>query len=186
MKIYTRTGDAGETGLFAGPRVTKDDTRIEAYGSIDELNAAIGWARCELSGEWDALLAQIQHELFAIGAELATPDPAAHDTALVGDAHVHALEQAIDRVSKDLAPLRQFILPAGSRAVSGLHLARAICRRAERRLVTLATAPQMQMSPTLLGYVNRLSDLLFAMARAVTRSEGRDDVGWEKPAKAES
>ena len=182
MKIYTRTGDTGETGLFAGPRVAKDHIRIEAYGTVDELNASVGSARNELPAEYDALLAQIQHELFAIGAELVTPDPVAHGTALVGNAQVESLEQAIDEFSTDLPPLRQFILPAGSPAVSALHLSRAICRRAERRLVTLAAAPGAQLSFPVIAYLNRLSDLLFVLARAVTHSEGRNDVGWEKPA----
>ena len=186
MKIYTRTGDEGETGLFGGPRVLKDDVRIEAYGTIDELNAAVGCARNEVPAKWADFLGQIQHDLFAIGAELATPDPAAHDTALVGDFQVVSLERAIDLASQELPPLRQFILPAGSRAVSALHLARAVCRRAERRLVTLASAARPPVSTILLRYVNRLSDLLFVLARVVTHAEGREDVGWVKPTEIRS
>ena len=181
MKIYTRTGDEGETGLFGGPRVLKDDVRIEAYGTIDELNAVVGCARHELPADWSDLLGQIQHDLFSLGAELATPDPTAHNTALVGDAQVESLEQAIDQASQDLPPLQQFILPAGSRGVSLLHLARAVCRRGERRLVTLASNAQSPVSAVLLRYVNRLSDLLFVLARAVTYAEGREDAGWGKP-----
>ena len=181
MKIYTRTGDEGETGLFGGPRVLKDDVRIEAYGTIDELNAVVGCARHEVPADWSDLLGQIQHDLFSLGAALATPDPTAHNTALVGDAQVESLEQAIDPASEDLPPLQQFILPAGSRGVSLLHLARAVCRRGERRLVTLARHAQPPVSAVLLRYVNRLSDLLFVLARAVTYAEGREDVGWVKP-----
>ena len=122
MKIYTKTGDDGQTGLFGGPRVAKDDPRIEAYGSVDELNAALGLARCEsLPAEIDALLARVQNELFDLGAELATPDPQAHNLATLGPPHIAALEQAIDRHEASLPPLKQFILPGGTRGAASLH-----------------------------------------------------------------
>src|SRR5205809_3570575 len=139
MKIYTKTGDAGETGLFAGARVRKDDVRIEAYGTVDELNAVLGLARCEqLPTEIERTLERVQSELFSVGAELATPEPEKHGTALVGDTQITLLEQAIDNLEVGLPPLKQFILPAGSRGGALLHVARGVCRRAERRVVTLA------------------------------------------------
>ena len=164
MKIYTKTGDAGQTGLFGGPRVAKDDPRIEAYGAVDELNAALGLARAEsLPPEIDTLLARIQNELFDLGAELATPNPAAHGMAVLGPAHCEALEQAIDRHEAGLPPLKEFILPGGSRGAAALHLARTICRRAERRLVTLANSSAEPVSANLVIYLNRLGDLLFVL-----------------------
>jgi len=182
MAIYTRTGDSGETGLFAGPRVAKDMPRIEACGAIDELNAGLGVVRAEhLDAEVDRLLDRIQHELFAIGAELATPDPVAHGFRWIAPQHVKALEADIDRCEPSLPPLEQFILPGGSRAASLLHLARTVCRRAERRLVALVRASQEPVSPVLLAYLNRLSDLLFVLARAENQRAGRGDVAWRKP-----
>ncbi len=181
MKIYTKTGDDGETGLFGGPRVRKDNVRIEAYGGIDELNAVLGMVRAEgVPGEIDALLATIQHQLFAIGAELATPDPAAHGMELLRDQHITALESAIDTHTDRLPPLKQFILPGGTRAASAVHFARAVCRRAERRIVTLAGESNEQVSERILRYVNRLSDLLFVLARAVNAEAGHADVAWQK------
>ena len=166
MKIYTKTGDAGETGLFAGARVRKDDVRIEAYGTVDELNAAIGLARSEgLPPEIEQTLERVQSELFSVGAELATPDPVKHGMALIGDAQIHKLEAAIDHLEAGLPPLKQFILPAGSRGGAFLHLARGICRRAERRVVTLANTSETAISPTLVTYLNRLGDYLFVAAR---------------------
>ena len=183
MKIYTKTGDAGETGLFGGPRVRKDDVRIEAYGTVDELNAALGLARCEaLAAAIDACLVRVQSELFSVGAELATPDPEAHGTALVGDTHIEALERAIDDLETHLPPLRQFILPGGSRASATLHLARAICRRAERRVVTLAHEPGANVSERIIRYLNRLGDYLFVAARAAGRDAGGQELTWQKPA----
>ncbi len=139
MKIYTKTGDDGGTGLFGGPRVGKDDPRIEAYGTVDELNSLLGWARAVgLPADIDDCIMRIQNELFAVGAELATPDPAAHGTDWTGPEQIAALEQAIDRLEAPLAPLRQFILPGGTPAAAALHVARTVCRRAERRVVTLS------------------------------------------------
>ena len=187
MKIYTRTGDEGSTGLFGGPRVSKDDGRIEAYGTVDELNAAIGVARAHGAGvQLDGQLAQIQHELFSIGAELATPDPGRHDMRIISDENVQRLERQIDEHNERLPELKQFILPAGSVVASSLHLARAICRRAERRVVTLsqhdqAAGASTKISRELLVYLNRLSDLLFVMSRAANHDAGDSEVPWERP-----
>jgi cob(I)alamin adenosyltransferase len=182
MKIYTKTGDTGETGLFGGPRVSKDAPRIEAYGSVDELNSVLGLARAQLEpGEIDSLLAQVQNDLFALGAQLATPDPAAHQTAMVGDRQIAALESAIDHFEARLEPLKQFVLPGGTPAAASLHLARTACRRAERRVVTLARTSSEPIARELIVYLNRLSDLLFVLARTVNRDAGRDDVPWQKP-----
>ena len=181
MKIYTRSGDSGETGLFGGPRVRKDAVRIEAYGTIDELNAAIGVARSEpVPEEIDRVLLRIQNDLFDLGAELATPDPVARGTRSIQTAQVTALESDIDRSEAKLEPLNQFILPGGTRSASQLHLARTICRRAERRLVTLADTEGEAIAQELVAYVNRLSDLLFVLARATNAAAGRADVPWVK------
>jgi cob(I)alamin adenosyltransferase len=190
MKIYTKTGDHGDTGLFGGLRVSKDDPRIEAYGTVDELNSVLGLVRAERpSADVDSLLARVQCDLFSLGAELATPDPAAHGTALVGPAQSALLEQAIDRYEAGLEPLRQFILPGGTRVGALLHVARTICRRAERRLVSLMAEPTREepgraepsVSGELVIYLNRLSDLLFVLARETNRSAGVADVLWQKP-----
>jgi cob(I)alamin adenosyltransferase len=181
-KIYTKTGDSGDTGLFGGPRVRKDAPRIEAYGTVDELNSVLGLARAQgLALPVDALLQQIQNELFCLGAQLATPDPAAHGTGMIGPANVAALEGAIDHYQQDLPPLRQFILPGGSVAAAQLHLARTVCRRAERRLVTLMHGSPEPVSGDLLVYLNRLSDLLFVLARVANRDAGTGDIAWQKP-----
>ncbi len=182
MKIYTKTGDQGQTGLFGGPRVSKDAPRIEAYGTVDELNSVLGVARSLLAGgEIDELLRSLQNELFALGAQLATPDPAAHHTAMIGPAQIAGLEAAIDRHELALEPLSQFILPGGTPAAAQLHLARTVCRRAERRLVTLSHVPEEAVAGELIVYLNRLSDLLFVLARAVNRAAGHGDVPWQKP-----
>ena len=182
MKIYTKTGDQGETGLFGGPRVGKNDPRIEAYGTVDELNSVLGLVRCEpLPAAVADLIARIQNELFSLGAELATPDPRAQGTALIGPAQSAALEQAIDLFESGLAPLKQFILPGGTRAAAALHLARTVCRRAERRLVALRRAAAEPVSGELVVYLNRLGDLLFVLARAVNSAAGVADVPWQKP-----
>ncbi len=179
MKIYTRTGDLGETGLFGGPRVGKDVARLEACGTVDELNALLGQVRSGgLPEPIDRLLERIQGELFQVGAELATPDPPAHGTATIGPQHVAALEEAIDQHQRGLAELRQFILPGGTAAAAGSHVARAVCRRAERRLVTLVRDSREPISLALLAYLNRLSDLLFVLGRALNAADGRPDVPW--------
>jgi cob(I)alamin adenosyltransferase len=183
MKIYSRTGDLGETALFAGPRVGKDMPRIEVCGEIDELNAVLGMVRAKpLQAEVDRLLCRIQNELFSIGAELATPDPVAHGLRSIGSDHVKALEDDIDRYEQPLAPLDQFILPGGTAVAADLHLARTVCRRAERRLVTLVRHSRETISLVLMAYLNRLSDLLFVLARYENAQAGRPDVAWQKPA----
>lgn len=187
MKIYTKTGDAGDTGLFAGPRVRKDDLRIEAYGTVDELNAVLGLARSQsavgqskLPHEIDSLLAEIQHRLFDLGAQLATPNPTSGGTNLITTKHIESLEQAIDRFDSQLPSLKNFILPGGTLAASWLHLARTVCRRAERRVVTLLERERGTIAPEVLIYLNRLSDLLFVLARAVNQAAGQGDVAWQK------
>lgn len=195
MKIYTRTGDAGTTGLFGGPRVAKDDTRIEAYGTVDELNAVIGVARSQLDPAWtdiDEQLRCFQHELFSIGAELASPDPDAFDLRLITQHHVERIETWIDNLEEPLPPLKQFILPAGHPASAAIHLCRGVCRRAERRVVTLsqqdATPPPKEESSTgstvsqsLIHYLNRLSDYLFVLSRSINQRSGQTDEPWVKP-----
>ncbi len=179
MRIYTRTGDTGETGLIGGGRVPKDDVRVEAYGTVDELNAVLGFVRSLLTeDDLNALLERIQSQLFDIGAELASPPERAEQFARVGEAEVQALETAIDQLETELEPLRQFILPGGTPAAAGLHLARTICRRAERRVVTLSH--HSPVSKTILQYLNRLSDLLFVMARVVNRRAGVPDGRWTR------
>lgn len=185
MKIYTKTGDTGETGLFAGPRVLKDDIRIEAYGDVDELNAWLGLTRAEgPTSQIDSVLARVQHELFVIGAELATPDPDRHHMRLIGDAHIAALEAAIDRSEGMLPPLKEFVLPGGTKIASKLHIARCVCRRAERHVVTLAQRESTADFGTVIRYLNRLSDLLFVLARLANAITGWPDVPWQKPASA--
>ena len=181
MKIYTKTGDDGETGLFGGPRVVKHHPRIAAYGDVDELNAVIGWARCESPPrETPEALARVQGQLFAVGAELASPNPPAMGTEMIGDKQIAFLEQTIDWHESGLAPLREFILPGGSRGAAALHMARTVCRRAERNVVALSQTPGEQVSPRIIIYMNRLSDLLFVLARTANAEAGRGDVPWEK------
>jgi cob(I)alamin adenosyltransferase len=179
MKIYTRTGDEGETGLWGGMRVAKDAPRVQAYGTVDECNAAIGVARAAgVDADLDALLARVQNDLFVVGADLATPGEAANIPRIGADA-VQALEQAIDELEAQLAPLRQFILPGGVASAAYLHLARTICRRAERWVVTLSRSESV--NPQITIYLNRLSDLLFVAARYANASAGVPDVPWESP-----
>lgn len=181
MKIYTKTGDSGLTGLFGGPRVRKDAPRIEAYGTVDELNAVLGAVRCEsLPADIDAALARIQSELFDLGAELATPDPAKFNLHVIDAPQIEQLEREIDLHEATLEPLRQFILPGGTRSAAQLHLARTVARRAERLLVSLSASETID--PALVIYLNRLSDWLFVMARSVNRSAGVADVPWQRSA----
>lgn len=182
-RIYTRTGDTGETGLFGGRRVRKDDARVSAYGTVDELNAVLGVARAAwLPDRVEPVLEKLQHYLFDLGSELAA-SPDAGDAAVahasrVTPAWVEALEQEIDRLEAVLPPLRAFILPGGTPAAAALHHARAVCRRAEREIVTLAA--REPVNPELIKFVNRLSDLLFVMARAANHAAGRPDVEWRQ------
>jgi cob(I)alamin adenosyltransferase len=178
LKIYTKTGDSGETSLFDNTRVSKADARVDAYGEVDELNACLGAARAAgLDAELSAVLELIQQELFAIGARLADPSQriAARVTkADILDAQIARLETTIDRLEAELPPLRRFILPGGSAAGSLLHLARTVCRRAERRVIALP-AP---VDPIVVIYLNRLSDLLFVMARAANHRSGVPETEW--------
>jgi cob(I)alamin adenosyltransferase len=179
MKIYTKTGDGGETSLFGGGRVPKDDARVEAYGAVDELNAAIGLAR-SLSPvpEIDAELARIQAELFAVGAELATPHDARAHGGLPGvrGTWAESLERQMDRWDEELPPLTAFVLPGGSPVAAALHVARATCRRAERRAVALSHLTHID--PTVVIYLNRLSDFLFEAARAANLRAGVAETLW--------
>lgn len=180
MKIYTRTGDAGETGLFGGGRVPKNDARVEAYGTLDEANAVLGLARAELApgDELDNLLHDLQEGLFALGADLATPldAPARSRLRLLGDDDVVELERRIDRLDAELEPLTAFILPGGERAAATLHLARAVVRRAERAVV--AAGSTVPLNAVVLRYLNRASDLLFTLARVVNARAGRAEATW--------
>jgi cob(I)alamin adenosyltransferase len=190
MKLYTKTGDDGGTGLFGGHRVRKDDARIEAYGSIDELNAHIGACRTIVTGEaardskWrplDERLTLVQSELFTLGAELATPDPTskADRVPVIGSTEVVRLEGWIDDATSAAEPLASFILPAGHPSACLLHLARTVCRRAERRTVSLAASTPI--NPQIVIYLNRLGDLLFAWARLANHLAGVSDVPWINP-----
>lgn len=177
MKIYTKTGDEGETGLFGGGRVPKDDPRVRAYGDVDELNAALGMAAAQAPDGFEAALLQtIQRDLFNIGAELATPDPAKLRSIPIGAAGVGALEEAIDNYEEQLPPLKNFILPGGTPKACAFHVARTVCRRAERAVVLLSR--DQQVNPLIIHYLNRLSDLLFVLARAVNAKAGKPDVAW--------
>ena len=181
MKIYTKTGDTGETGLFGGGRVPKSHPRVAAYGEVDELNSAIGVVRATAPAElFDRELEAIQRDLFAIGGHLATPDPAKVRAALakaeLGDARVVDLERLIDGADQELPPLTAFVLPAGTPKAAALHLARTVCRRAERTVVALAR--EDDVPAVFLVYLNRLSDLLFTLSRVANHRAGHDDVTW--------
>jgi cob(I)alamin adenosyltransferase len=180
MKIYTRRGDSGETDLFAGGRVGKDDVRVEAYGAVDELLAVLGTAAADSKqADLRALVAEIQTTLFSLGSYLATPDAERRSKSGLAEpsqAWVDGLERAIDRAEGELAPLKRFILPGGTRAAASFHHARVVCRRAERRCVTLHRA--QPLGPEALRYLNRLSDLLFVLARVENKRAGVPDVEW--------
>ena len=177
-KIYTRGGDGGETSLSDGQRVPKHDPRVAAYGSVDEANACIGLARLHATGEADTILGRVQNDLFDLGADLATPeqDNPKHPPLRVTAAQVERLEQEIDRLNADLAPLTSFVLPGGSAAAAYLHLARTVTRRAERDITALAET--VSLNAEAVRYVNRLSDLLFVMARSLNDG-GAADVLWQ-------
>lgn len=181
-KIYTRTGDRGDTGLATGDRVLKDSARVSAYGEVDEVNACLGLARLHSQGDaWlDAALARIQNELFDLGADLATPEseePLGYEPLRVTDAQVSRLEREMDFMNETMAPLNSFVLPGGSPLAAALHLARTVSRRAERAAVTLARTPAETVSPTALAYLNRLSDHLFVASRRAN-GDGAADVLW--------
>ena len=173
-KIYTRTGDAGTTGLGDGSRTGKDSLRISALGDVDECNSVLGLLLCEaLPDDVRELLLGVQHDLFDLGGELCVPG-----ASFLAATQPARLEQAIDRYNADLAPLKEFILPGGSRAAALAHLARTVCRRAERAVVALAAAEPV--SDTARQYLNRLSDLLFVLARHLNKAMGGQDVLWQK------
>ena len=174
-KIVTRTGDDGTTGLADGSRRPKHAPRIEAIGVVDELNSFVGLLRVEsLDAETDALLAAVQNDLFDLGGELAIPGR----TALTAE-HVTSLEAAVDRLNADLPPLKEFILPGGSRAAALAHVCRTVSRRAERRVIALGQ--EEPLSEAMRQYLNRLSDLFFVLSRALNRTAGREDVYWSSP-----
>src|SRR5216684_8132790 len=187
-RIYTRTGDKGDTGLVGGRRVAKDSPRIEAYGTVDELNAIIGLARVfnaerpkkGKAPRWlDGIFRQIQNELFDLGSELATPDDAVYEGMhRVGEAEVKALEALMAQCQKDLQPLKSFTLPGGGRVGGFLHQARTVCRRAERQVLALSRVEPIGDWP--LRYVNRLSDLLFVLSRWVGKKGGETEYLWER------
>jgi cob(I)alamin adenosyltransferase len=180
VKIYTKTGDGGETGLFGGPRVRKSDPRVSAYGEVDELNAAVGLVRAGVEDpEIEDQLSRIQEELFCVGAELATPHGARARSAIppVDAGWITRLEAAIDVWEAELPPLTRFVLPGGTRTAAALHLARCACRRAERHVVALAAGEEV--APVVLAYLNRLSDFLFVAARVANHRAGRPEVLWD-------
>ena len=184
MKLYTRTGDDGTTGLFSGARVSKDHPRIEAYGTVDELNAVLGMVRsaCDPAHAFEARLAAIvtciQSRLFDIGADLATPEGAKQQSKIhrIDNADVAEAEAWIDEVDAANPPLRTFVMPAGTELAARLHLARTVCRRAERTIISLGSIEPV--GDPLLRYMNRLSDLFFAMARRANHERGQADVPW--------
>jgi cob(I)alamin adenosyltransferase len=179
-RIYTKGGDRGETGLIGGARVGKDDVRVRAYGEVDELNAQLGVVVANSSDEpLRALLSEIQKDLFAVGAHLADPRDAVAATkpkAALGEGHVAAIEAAIDERDARLSPLTSFLLPGGSPEAASLHLARAVCRRAERAIVALDRV--VAVDPAILAYVNRVADLLFVLAREANARAGCDETSW--------
>lgn len=180
MKIYTKTGDKGETGLFDGTRVPKHDPRVDAYGEVDETNAAIGAARAFVEdAEVLGILTGIQRDLFAVGAQLADPkygERAAKAKTVISEARVTEFEQWMDKFDAQLPPLKGFILPCGTKAGALLHLARCVCRRAERKITSLAAG--LAIPPIVVVYVNRLSDLLFVLARVANQRGGEEQVPW--------
>ncbi|MGH7809706.1 MAG: cob(I)yrinic acid a,c-diamide adenosyltransferase [Candidatus Binatia bacterium] len=187
-KVYTRTGDRGETGLVGGRRVAKDSPRVEAYGAVDELNSIVGLARVfneesRAAGEahefLDGVLCQIQDELFDIGSELATPPEYFKEGMYrVGDEEVKRLEKLMDKCQQDLAPLKSFVLPGGGRIGAYLHQCRTVSRRAERDILRLSRGEEV--NPTLLKYVNRLSDLFFVLARWISKQMGEPEYLWKR------
>ena len=181
MKIYTKTGDAGDTGLFGGGRVGKDHPRVEAYGDVDELNAMLGLVRAlEPMPRIDEVIVPVQRDLFAIGALLATPDRekmrASLEKARLDETRIRELESAIDECEGELEPLRSFIVPGGTAKAAALHVARTVCRRAERRIVALRHGEEIP--DIVIVFLNRLSDLLFVLARVANRRAGAGEASW--------
>jgi cob(I)alamin adenosyltransferase len=181
MKIYTKQGDKGQTGLWGGERVGKNSARVSAYGTVDELNALLGVVRAHsIDMDLDNYLARVQNELFVLGSDLATPADSDRIPRVKAD-FITQLEQEIDQLEQELEPLRQFILPGGALGAAYIHLARTVCRRAERSVVTLAETPDEPLNPEVLPYLNRLSDWLFVVARVVNARACRSDVAWKNP-----
>jgi cob(I)alamin adenosyltransferase len=179
VKIYTRTGDQGKTALFGGRRVGKDSDRIEAYGTVDELNSFLGFALVSAPPEVAELITAVQNELFVFGSDLATPLETQNvQINRIEEHHITQLEQRIDMLEAHLQPIRYFILPGGSETAARLHLCRTIARRAERLIVNLSAMEEINENG--LRYINRLSDFLFVLARYANHSEGVDDVRWQK------
>jgi len=182
VKLYTKRGDLGQTDLFGGERVFKDDARVAAYGEVDELNAVLGWTLCAAAPnapDWAPRVQHIQDRLFVLGAELATPNRR-ESAPSVTEADIAELEGWIDQASDAVPPLRNFVLPGGNELAARLHLARTVCRRAERAVVTLArqAAPGQSVAPSAIVFLNRLSDLLFAWARLANHAAGTPEIVW--------
>lgn len=178
-RIYTRTGDKGETGLVDGVRIPKDSLRVQAYGDIDELNSVLGLVRASSKDEEiDSLLERLQRDLFTVGADLASPTEESHRVPRITKDMIVALEKTIDMLQEKLASLKAFILPGGGETGALLHFARSVARRAERSIVALSKTEKL--NENLVPYVNRLSDLLFVMARLANRREGRKEVEWHQ------
>lgn len=182
MKIYTKTGDDGTTGILGPGRLRKDDPRIEAYGSVDELNAVLGVVRALQPignpDQFDPILEAIQSDLFTVGAALADPDPHGRFHQAIGQDQISKIEAWIDQFEASLPPLTQFILPGGTLAAALVHQARTVCRRAERRVVELSASPEGHVSADVLVYLNRLGDFLFVLARAINHQSGVPDQPW--------
>lgn len=187
MKLYTRSGDDGSTGLFGGGRVQKDNPRVEAYGCVDEFNAFLGWARCTITTSehanaperiFGSILDALQSRLFDLGADLATPSGSKHENRIhrISQANVTQAEQWIDEVDAQNSPMTNFVLPGGTELAARLHIARTVCRRAERAMVQLSH--DEPVNPQAIIFINRLSDLLFAMARRANKESGVSDVPW--------
>lgn len=173
MKIYTKTGDAGKTSLFGGSRVSKDDIRIESYGTVDELNSCIGVLMAEVAY---SVLVEVQHRLFTIGSSLASDPSKQLITPDITEADIALLEEEMDRMNDYLAPLRAFILPSGGRAIAQAHVCRTVCRRAERRVISLAH--DSEVDPLVIKYLNRLSDYFFVLSRDIAHQSGAAEVEW--------
>lgn len=182
--IYTKTGDAGRTSLVGGTRVSKTDDRLEAYGTVDELNAFLGLLETYLTDEHDrTFVRQVQNELFAVGSYLATDQSKTklRASSQVAPGQVESLEHEIDRLDENLLPLSAFVLPGGSRGAAVCHVCRTVCRRAERRI--LALAEKVDMAPELLAYINRLSDYLFVLSRKMNREDKKNEIFWDNSCK---
>lgn len=177
MKIYTKTGDEGTTGLFGGDRVTKDNARIEAYGTIDELNSTIGYLRTKVKdADIDSFLSTIQISLFTVGSQLATPSTKKLSVKPISDADINGIESQIDKLDSIIDPLQTFILPGGHESSAFCQIVRTVCRRAERRVVSLSQ--ETDVAYEIMHYLNRLSDYFFVLSRVLNKQNGREDIPW--------